>query len=340
VRPSSPSLRLHPVAESDSGRLIELVAAAYAEYPGCVLDLPGVDADLLSPASVAAQRGGRWWLLDEGGRVTASVGAGAVDQTGHLELKRLYLDEASRGRGLATAMIAYVEAHAAGLGAAAVELWSDTRFAAAHHRYRSSGYTPTGESRHLGDPSDTTEYRFVKPIAAAPARHAVTWSGPHGPDRCELVDLPDGSVVRGDVGDTRYEVEVDADWRTRRAELTTADSRRRLTSDGVGRWWHDGAEAERLAGCLDVDLEVTPATNLLPIRRLGLPIGGVAEPTAAWVRADARSIEPLEQCYERSGPSTWQYRAGTLEATIEVDDEGLPVTYITSWGDELWRRAT
>lgn len=335
-----PSPGLRDVAESDTGRLIELVAAAYAEYPGCVLDLPGVDADLLTPATAAAQRGGRWWVLDQAGRVTASVGTGPVGKARHLELKRLYLARAARGRGLATAMIARVEAHAAGLGAAGVELWSDTRFAAAHHRYRSNGYVPTGETRRLDDPSDTTESRFVKPIEAAPARRTVTWSGRGGPDRCELVDLPDGSLLRGELDGTRYEVEVDAAWRTRRAEVTSSAGAARLTADGAGRWWRDGAPVERLTGCLDVDLEVTPATNLLPVRRLGLPIGDVAHPTAAWVRADADTVEPLEQRYERSGATTWRYRAGTFEATIEVDGDGLPVTYTTATGDELWTRVS
>ncbi len=333
-----PSHRLRAVADPDADQLIGLVAAAYAEYPGCVLDLPGVDADLLTPATAAAQRGGRWWVLDEAGRVTASVGTGALHETGHLELKRLYLAREARGRGLATAMIARVEAHAAGLGAAAVELWSDTRFTAAHHRYLSTGYVPTGETRHLGDPSDTTEYRFVKTIDAASARRTVTWSGPGGPDRCELLDLPDGILLRGGVHNTRYEVEVDAAWRTRRAEVTRSAGTTRLTADGTGRWWRDGARVERLAGCLDVDLEVTPATNLLPVRRLALPIGDVAHPTAAWVRADAITVEPLQQRYERAGTTIWRYRAGSFEATIEVDDRGLPVAYTTATGEELWTR--
>ncbi len=66
----------------------------------------------------------------------------------------------------------------------------------------------------------------------------------------------------------------------------------------------------------------------------------MTQPTAAWIRAEATTLEPLEQRYERSGPSTWRYRAGTFEATIEVDDDGLPITYTTASGDELWMRVT
>src|SRR5262249_16015517 len=73
-----------------------------------------------------------------------------------------------------------------------------------------------------------------------------------------------------------YRVVCDHAWRT--------------LSGSVAGWWGDRAigvevrcDAERrwslndvpclaVAGCLDIDLGFTPATNLLPIRRLGLPL--------------------------------------------------------------------
>ena len=344
--PSSPPVPgIRPVVDSDAPSLIELVGSAYAEYPGCVMDLPGIDEDLTTPASAAAARGGRWWVVESRERIIASIGAGAVRDDGHLELKRLYLDQAARGRGIASALIQRVEAHAAGLGAIAVDLWSDTRFRDAHHRYQQLGYADTGEHRQLHDPSNTTEFRFVKPLSPLAARHQVTWNGPDGLDRCALTSLPDGTLLRGEVADTHYEVELDAHWRTRRAEVRTGAKVRtgvtglRLSSDGAGRWWRDGRPAEWLGGCLDVDLDLTPATNLLPIRRLCPPVGGVVDVTAAWVRSAAATIEPVDQRYERTGATTWRYASGGFEATIEVDDDGLPVAYVSASGDQLWTRA-
>jgi GNAT superfamily N-acetyltransferase len=329
---------LRPVRDADAQALTALIAAAYAEYPGCVMDLPGIDADLLAPETAAAERGGRWWVLEVEGRIIASVGTGPVRDDGHLELKRLYLDRPARGQGLATTLIDRVEAHAAGLGAVAVDLWSDSRFANAHHRYQQIGYLDTGEDRHLGDPSDTTEHRFVKPLVPSTPRREVTWDGPHGRDRCALVDLPDGALLRGAVGEIGYEVEVDDAWRARRSELTPSTGSVRLTSDGAGRWWRDGAPADDLAGCLDVDIEVTPATNALPIRRLALAIGEAAEVTAAWIRVPAATTEPLVQRYERTGTHTWRYTAGAFDATLEVDDVGLPVSYVHPPEGRLWTR--
>ncbi len=159
-----PGVRLRAVRDEDAEALIALVGAAYAEHPGCVLDLPGVDADLRAPASTAAARRGPWWVLEHAEVVIGTVGAGAPDGTGTIELKRLYLDAVWRGQGLAGELVRHVEAHAAQVDARRIELWSDTRFEAAHHRYEQLGYRPTGETRELDDPSQTTEYRFVKQL--------------------------------------------------------------------------------------------------------------------------------------------------------------------------------
>jgi RimJ/RimL family protein N-acetyltransferase len=156
---------LRAVRDTDADALSGLIAAAYGEYPGCVLDLPGVDADLCAPATVAARRAGPWWVVEQDGRIVASIGAGPLRPDGHVELKRLYLAPEVRGRGLATRLVALVEGHARNVGATTIDLWSDTRFAAAHRRYEQLGFRRTGDERDLDDPSHTTEYRFVLELA-------------------------------------------------------------------------------------------------------------------------------------------------------------------------------
>lgn len=152
-----------PVADADADGLIALVGAAYAEYPGCVLDLPGIDADLLRPATAAEDAGGRWWVVEAAGAgIVATVGAGPRDEHDDVELKRLYVAASHRRRGLAADLVARVEAHAADLSARRVVLWSDTRFADAHRLYQRLGYVDTGRRRDLHDPSRTTEINFVR----------------------------------------------------------------------------------------------------------------------------------------------------------------------------------
>jgi GNAT superfamily N-acetyltransferase len=326
------------VRDEDAPALIDLIVAAYDEHPGCVLDLPGVDDDLPAPATTAARRGSPWWVVERGGELLASVGVGPLDADGNVELKRLYLAAAARGQGLATRLIDVVERHAAGHGATRVVLWSDTRFADAHHRYAVLGYVRQPETRQLHDPSHTTEYRFEKPIKPARPDTTVAWDGPSGRETASLTALPDGWVLTSDLPDlgAAVRVEVDGAWATRRAEVTVEGAAPRvLTADGAGTWWRGGEAAPSLAGAVDVDVEVTPLTNTLPIRRLRLAGTEDAEVRAAWVRVPGDGVEPLEQRYTDLGRGRWRYRALTgFEAEITVDDDGLVETY-----GEVWRRA-
>jgi putative acetyltransferase len=328
-------LRTRPVTDDDAEAVIALIGAAYDEHPGCVLDLPGVDDDLPTPATAAAGRGGRWWVVEDAGRVVASVGTGPVTDDGTLELKRLYVTPSHRGRGVATALIRRVEAHAAGLGARVVELWSDTRFTDAHQLYERRGYVDTGARRQLHDPSDTTEIHLRRTIEPATPHRRVGWVGPFGTETCELVALPDGAALHGEVADLglTYTVEVDAGWRSRTATVREAAGTRRLASDGDGRWWVNGRLAADLAGCTAVDLEASPVTNTLPIRQLSAEGAEARQLTAAWIRVPGPAVVASEQRYEQLGPRRWRYSSGAFLAELAVDDDGL----VTRYGD-LWRR--
>lgn len=154
--------RLRPVKDADADAVTALVAGVYAEYPGCVLDLPGVDADLAAPrATIDAKQGDLWVVEDEHGQVVAMCGWTPVaERPQAIELKRLYVKADRRGRGLGRWLVEQVEQVARERGAEVVELWSDTRFADAHRLYERLGYDRLTETRRLHDPSDTTEYQF------------------------------------------------------------------------------------------------------------------------------------------------------------------------------------
>ena len=86
-----------------------------------------------------------------------------------------------------------------------------------------------------------------------------------------------------------------------------------------------------LDGCRDVDLEISPSTNTLPIRRLQPQVGKTAPARAAWVRFPSLAVEPLDQTYERIGETSWRYRSGDFEAELDVDADGLVVRYGDLW---------
>lgn len=70
-------------------------------------------------------------------------------------------------------------------------------------------------------------------------------------------------------------IQVDRAWRRGEIRVTgrsNAGARAVvLTADGRGHWQVDGVPAPDVDGCLDVDLESSATTNVLPVRRLGLP---------------------------------------------------------------------
>lgn len=135
----------------------------------------------------------------------------------------------------------------------------------------------------------------------------------------------------------RYRVRCDAGWRTHavRAAITVGLDERslRLDVDGHGVWQRDGRVVPDLHGCTDVDLGVTPATNTLPIRRLGLAVGESREILAAWVRFPELTITAAPQRYTRLGPRRYRYedRGGAYAAELLVDEIGLVERYEDGW---------
>ena len=151
------------VTDDDAEGVIALIGAAYAEHPGCVLDLPGVDADLVAPATHAHARAADWWVVVDPSLpdpIVASVAHGPVTLEGDLELKRLYVAATHRRQGLAGALTGFVLARARAAGARAVVAWSDTRFHDAHRLYEGLGFVRGALTRDLDDPSCTCEAHF------------------------------------------------------------------------------------------------------------------------------------------------------------------------------------
>jgi uncharacterized protein len=169
----------------------------------------------------------------------------------------------------------------------------------------------------------------------------VLWQGVEtgALDRCRLETGPDGlrlsgTVLTAEFGyplDVRYLVETPSDGLTRRVELELDGGavRRVLLADGAGHWrWEDGPELPEVAGALDVDLTVTPATNTLPIRRLaGLDVGQAADFKMAWVQFPGLEVLDSAQRYERLAPDRWRFSTGDFTAELLVDPEGLVLDY-------------
>jgi hypothetical protein len=133
-----------------------------------------------------------------------------------------------------------------------------------------------------------------------------------------------------------YEIVADRHWVTRRAHVALASEPTRtltIEHDGIGGWTVDEQARPDLATCLDVDLGISPSTNTLPIRRLGLKVGEARTVDAVWVRFPALSVEVLSQTYERRDGLVYGYSSGDFARDLEVDDRGVVIRY----GDDLWK---
>lgn len=133
-----------------------------------------------------------------------------------------------------------------------------------------------------------------------------------------------------------YSVSCDAGWATRHVHVQLLHGSREagltLLADGRGGWVVDGAERSDLAGCIDVDLGVSPVTNTLPIRRLDLAIGEARDLAAAWVRFPSLEVRVLRQRYTRLSEHVYRYEsAGGFSAELDVDDAGLVAHYPGGW---------
>lgn len=137
-----------------------------------------------------------------------------------------------------------------------------------------------------------------------------------------------------------YRVLCDAAFHTESATVEgwagSEPVRVHLAADTDRRWRLDGAEQPQVEGCIDVDLGFTPATNLLALRRLDLPVGAAAEVRSAWLDFPGFTMEPLPQTYRRTSDTTYAYESngGAFTAELRVNDVGFVVHYPGLWEEE------
>ena len=137
-----------------------------------------------------------------------------------------------------------------------------------------------------------------------------------------------------------YAVDLDEAWRTRTATVEGWVGDRvvavHLAVDDAGHWSRNGVACPQVAGCVDVDYGFSPATNLLPVRRLAPAVGESVQVRAAWLRFPELTLEPLEQTYRRVGERAYAYESahGAFRADLDVDGQGMVIRYGDLWTAE------
>ena len=129
------AFRITPFDAPESALLIEEVQAEYVERYG------GPDEAPVDPSDFAPPHG----VFVVGWESCALVGCGGVRVTepGIAELKRMYVRQAARRRGIARQLLARVEDEARALGATTLRLETGLRQPEAIALYTSAGYVAT-----------------------------------------------------------------------------------------------------------------------------------------------------------------------------------------------------
>src|SRR4030081_2057105 len=120
----------------------------------------------------------------------------------------------------------------------------------------------------------------------ADAIRSILWRRIDQPGHEAARIVPDGSGWRvlgcavcafeGQPCRLEYSILCDSQWKTRSAEGTgfvgTTEVKKHVQVNGAN-WLLNGKASPAVAGCIDVDLNFSPVTNTLPIRRLNLAVG-------------------------------------------------------------------
>ena len=170
---------------------------------------------------------------------------------------------------------------------------------------------------------------------------AILWQASEGGSEvCVLERAGRGLRLRGTVLtheakrpiELRYAVTVDAAWATTDVEVLVSfaggDFREPVA---IGALWSGKERPPGFEDCVDVDLSFTPATNTLPIRRLGLRVGEEREIAVAWLVWPELRFERAVQRYARLGEDRYRYAQDDFEAELTVDEDGLVLEYEGLW---------
>jgi hypothetical protein len=101
-----------------------------------------------------------------------------------------------------------------------------------------------------------------------------------------------------------------------------------IDAEEDGTWHLNGEEIDAVAGCVDIDLNFSPVTNLLPLKRLDIAVGESQPVRAAWLKFPSFELEPLEQTYTRLDETTVRYESGgKFVSELKINDDGLVIEY-------------
>jgi uncharacterized protein len=176
---------------------------------------------------------------------------------------------------------------------------------------------------------------------------SILWKKLDGPghDACRLVRQDEGYKLEGTAvcrigpkpARLDYALACDRNWLTQWGEVRgwigDAPIELRVCRAPDTTWLLNGAVALPAGDLIDLDFGLTPASNLLQIRRLDLPTGKTVLAPVAWLDVEAGRLELVEQTYTRRSEGTFWYESPRFDYTalLEIDKAGFVARYPRLW---------
>lgn len=167
-------------------------------------------------------------------------------------------------------------------------------------------------------------------------------------ERLMLRSSADGMAAEGEIFDAtpeqpwlRYTVTTDRRFQVTEAVITARNGSRiaLAAEEAVWRDADTGHALPELEGCIDIDLQATPFTNTLPIRRLHMRADDHADIVVVYIDHATLSPRTFAQHYTcvrpyQTGDGCYRYTSATFEAELRVDRDGLVHDYPPFWTRE------
>lgn len=163
-----------------------------------------------------------------------------------------------------------------------------------------------------------------------------------GSDRCTLWQAAQGWMLLGHAHwriedeDTvlSYDIRCGSDGHSLSADVAGEQAGRRIELRllrSAHGWLLNDVMQPGTSDCTDLDLSFTPATNLLPLRRLGSACNSEMQVRAAWLKPDLGSIARLDQVYTRLDDRRVRYTSPGFSAELVVHASGFVTGYPGLW---------
>ncbi len=138
-----------------------------------------------------------------------------------------------------------------------------------------------------------------------------------------------------------YVIRCNLAWRTLSADVAGLhqglEVNLRVLCKG-GNWTLNDEAQPQVDGATDIDLSFTPATNLMPLRRLADIEARMLPVRAAWLRYPQAELAPLDQTYRQTGLTdivAYSAEQTGFSTRFGVDPSGFVTFYPDHWEGEV-----